>query len=90
MIERGHFINTAAAELARRGDTPERQCLEAAFRVELERLPRRGWDGDLAGRVARFAGKPPPRPSADLDDWYAWALARLKPGAASPPTVPET
>ncbi len=89
-IERGHSIKTAAAELAQRGDTPERQRLEATFLAELERLPRRGWDGDLAARVAGFAGKPPPSPSAGLSDWHAWALAQLKPGAASPSAVPET
>jgi hypothetical protein len=71
-------VSTAAKALAGLGDSPVLRSADAAFIAQDPVLAsRRPYAADIAERVPRFRGQPPPRPDAALFDWYAWALAQL-------------
>lgn len=79
-------VSSAAAELTRLGDTPALRRADAAF-AACDRVlsSRERYAANAAGRVADFAGRPPPRRGASLFDWYAWSLARLRERSRSAP-----
>src|SRR5205085_425239 len=70
-------LTGAAAELRRRGDSPELQRADAAFIARDPQLAsRKSYTADLPERAAKFVGRRPPAPEhASLFDWCAWALA---------------
>jgi hypothetical protein len=70
-----HFVH-GESEVARWPDTSELQRADAAFSAQDSKLAsRRRLVDEVAERIARFAGQPPPHPGAAPFDWYAWALA---------------
>jgi len=70
----------AADELAKLGDSPELRRADIAF-IAADPLmePHEPWARQVADRIPRFVGQPPPEPGRSLYDWYAWALARTPP-----------
>lgn len=76
-------VSEAAGELARLGDSPERESADAGFiasdPVLVGRCP---YDAAALARVPRFAHRGPPDFGAALADWHAWALARAAPAGA--------
>ena len=76
-IERLWPLTTAAKALADLADSPVLRSADAAFIAQDPVLvSRRPYAANIAERVARIRGQPPPQPDAALFDWYAWALAQ--------------
>jgi hypothetical protein len=70
---------TAAAELAKLGESLELQRADAAFIAQDKQLNRYdSWAARVADRIPQFVDQPPPQQGGrvTLSDWYAWALAR--------------